>query len=75
MTLRLGPIADDKPVKVTIDLPSDVYRDLAVYSEAHTAATGQPSSGPARLIVPMLIHFMANDRGFATVKRKRLRDG
>ena len=75
MTLKLGLIADDKPVKITIDLPSDVYRDLIMYSEAHMAATGQASSGPAKLIVPMLIHFMAADRGFATVKRKRSRVG
>jgi hypothetical protein len=70
MTLKLGPIADDKPVKVTIDVPPDVYRDLALYAEAHASATGQAPRGPARLIVPMLAQFMAGDRGFAVVKRR-----
>ena len=70
MSLRLGPIADDKPVKVTIDVPAEVYRDLSAYAEAHAATSGQASQGPARLIVPMLAQFMSADRGFAKMKRK-----
>ena len=27
--LKLGPIADDKPVKVTLELPAGLHRDLA----------------------------------------------
>ncbi|MFZ5737013.1 MAG: DUF2274 domain-containing protein [Pseudomonadota bacterium] len=69
MTLKLGPIADDKPVRVTIDMPTDVHRDLTAYAEAHAQATGQASQGPAKLIVPMLVHFMASDRGFAKLRR------
>lgn len=71
MTLKLGPIADDKPVKVTIDVPADVYRDLTAYAEAHAEATGQASQGPAKLIVPMLAQFMSSDRGFAKVRRRQ----
>lgn len=71
MTLKLGPIADDKPVKVTIDVPADVYRDLSAYADAHAAATGKASQGPAKLIVPMLAQFMADDRGFAKVRRQQ----
>ena len=69
MTLKLGPIADDKPVRVSIDLPAEVFRDLGAYAEAHAAATGQSSQGPAKLIVPMLVQFMASDREFAKVRR------
>jgi hypothetical protein len=71
MTLKLGPIADDKPVRVSIDVPADVYRDLMAYADAHAEAIGQASQGPAKLIVPMLAHFMANDRGFAKARRTR----
>ncbi len=70
MTLKLGAIADDKPVKMTIDVPADVYRDLSAYAEAHAAATGQASQGPSKLIVPMLMLFMASDREFAKVRRQ-----
>jgi hypothetical protein len=69
MTLKLGPIADDKPVKVSIDVPADIYRDLTAYAEAHAAETGQPSQGPAKLIVPMLAQFMMSDREFMKIKR------
>lgn len=69
MTLKLGPIADDKSVKVSIDVPADVYRDITAYAEAHAAATGQASHGPTKLIVPMLAQFMATDRGFAKARR------
>ena len=26
--LKLGPIVDDKPVKVTVELPAPLHRDL-----------------------------------------------
>ena len=70
-SLRLRPIADEKPVKLSIDVPPDVYRDLTLYAEAHAAAAGQASPGPAKLVVPMLAQFMAADRGFATIKRAK----
>ncbi len=31
--LKLGPIADDKPVKVTVELPAQLHRDLIAYAE------------------------------------------
>lgn len=70
MTLKLGPIEDDKPVRLTIEVPAEVYRDLTAYADAHAAATGQASKGPAKLIVPMLTQFMASDREFAKVRRQ-----
>lgn len=70
MTLKLGPIADDKPVRMTIEVPADVHRDLTAYADAHAAATGQASQGPTKLIVPMLTLFMASDREFAKVRRQ-----
>lgn len=31
--LKLGAIPDDKPVKVTVELPADVHRDLIAYTD------------------------------------------
>ena len=28
--LKLGPIADDKPIKVTLELPASLHRDLSL---------------------------------------------
>jgi hypothetical protein len=63
--LRLGPIDDDKPVKITFDLPAAVHRDLLAYAEAHAAEYRLGAPLPVeRLMTPMLERFMASDRGF-----------
>jgi hypothetical protein len=67
--LKLGPIADDKPVKVTLELPAALHRDLSVYAEILARENGNAPSEPVRLIVPMLERFMATDRGFAKARR------
>ncbi|MCS3502255.1 hypothetical protein M2189_008234 [Bradyrhizobium japonicum] len=67
--LKLGAIADDKPVKVTIEFPAELYRDLAAYAEIHGRETGQSVSDPAKLIAPMIARFIATDRGFAKARR------
>ncbi|MBO9378103.1 DUF2274 domain-containing protein [Sphingomonas histidinilytica] len=68
--LKLGPIDDDKPVKITVELPASVHRDLLAYAKAHAAATGLSQALPVeRLISPMLERFMASDRGFTRNRR------
>lgn len=67
--LKLGPIADDKPVKVTVELPAALHRDLTAYAEALGRENGHPPTDPVRLIVPMLERFIATDRGFAKARR------
>ena len=39
--LRLGPIARDRPVKVTLELPASLHRDLAAYAEILVRGTGR----------------------------------
>ncbi|MFN3047218.1 MULTISPECIES: DUF2274 domain-containing protein [Pseudomonadota] len=67
--LKLGPLHDDKPVKVTVELPAALNRDLIAYAEVLARQSGQPAADPAKLIVPMLQHFIATDRGFAKARR------
>ena len=67
--LKLGAIADDKPVKLTIELPAVVHRDLLAYAEVLAKETGQSVHDPAKLIAPMLARFMATDRAFARSRR------
>ncbi|RWD95841.1 DUF2274 domain-containing protein [Mesorhizobium sp.] len=69
--LKLAPIADDKPVKVSVELPARLHRDLTRYAEILGREAGQPSGDPLRLIVPMLERFIATDRGFAKAKQER----
>jgi len=68
--LKLGALLDDKPVKVTVELPAALHRDLVNYADALSRESGQQVAGPARLIVPMLERFIATDRGFAQSRKK-----
>ena len=70
--LKLSAVPDDRPVKLTIDLPAALYRDLAAYAELLAKETGQAALDPTKLISPMLARFMASDRAF--VKAKRAKD-
>lgn len=67
--LKLGTIESDKPVRLTIELPATVHRDLLAYAQVHAQETGQRALEPAKLVAPMLARFMATDRGFARFRR------
>lgn len=67
--LKLGPLAEDKPVKTNVELPASLHRDLIAYAEILGREAGQPPADPVRLIVPMLERFIATDRGFAKARR------
>jgi len=69
--LKLSAIPDDKPVKLSVELPADVHRDLRAYAEVMARETGQQIPEPARLIAPMLQRFMATDRAFARLRKAR----
>lgn len=45
--LKLGPVVEGKPVKVTVALPGSLHRDLAAYAEALARESGQAVADPA----------------------------
>jgi len=68
--LKLGAITEERPVKLTVELPAAVYRDLVAYGEALARETGEAAPiEPARLVAPMLARFMATDRGFRKTRK------
>ncbi len=67
--LKLGAITDDKPVKLTVELPANVHRDLLAYAEVLALETGQSIADPSKLVAPMLARFMATDRAFGKARR------
>jgi hypothetical protein len=69
--LKLGPILDDRPVRLTVELPAALHRELVAYAEALGRETGQASIEPGKLIGPMLARFMETDRAFAKLRRKK----
>jgi len=67
--LKLGAIADDKPVRVSVELPAAVHRALVAYAELLGRTTGQSPPEPTKLIPPMIERFMATDRAFAKARK------
>ena len=67
--LKLGPIQDGKPIRLTVELPAALHRDLVAYAELLARETAQPTIEPAKLIAPMLARFIATDRAFAKARR------
>ncbi|WEQ52525.1 DUF2274 domain-containing protein [Komagataeibacter oboediens] len=69
--LRITEIPDEKPVRVTVDLPADLHRDLVAYA-ALVNQNGQPVD-PTRLVPHMIRGFIASDRAFAKLRRARVK--
>ncbi len=68
--LKLGAINDEKPVRLTAELPAAVHRDLVAYAEVLSREIGQQIE-PAQLVGPMLARFMATDRVFLKQRRSK----
>jgi hypothetical protein len=68
--LKIEALPDDKPVKISLELPAQLHHDLVAYAEAVGNQSGQTVGDPVRLIVPMLTRFMATDRAFAKSRRR-----
>lgn len=69
--LKLGAIAEDKPVKLSLELPGKLFRDLQDYGEILARQEGVTAPEPAKLIVAMLQRFIQTDRGFARARKMK----
>ena len=56
-------------MKLAVELPAAVHRDLVACAHVLARETGQGTVEPAKLVAPMLAHFMATDRAFARLRR------
>lgn len=67
--LKLAALVDEKPVKVTIEIPAALHRNLVQYAQVLAHEQGRPIDDATKLIVPMVERFIATDRGFSRAKR------
>lgn len=67
--LKLAAIEEIKPVKLTVELPASVHRDLLAYGAVLARETDHAAIEPEKLVAPMLARFMATDRVFAKLRR------
>jgi hypothetical protein len=69
--LKLAALSDVKPVKVAVELPATLHRDLLACAEILAHQSGQLVNEPTKLITPMLSRLMATDRAFARSRKLR----
>ena len=69
--LTMGPLGEENSVKVSLELPGSLHRDLSLYAALLGREQGQAAPTPEKLVIPMLERFIATDRGFAKARRTR----
>ena len=67
--LKLSDINDEKPVKLTIEIPARLHCDLVTYGTVLNGGEELGAPTPEQLVAPMLARFMATDREFAKSRR------
>lgn len=67
--LKLDSVPDDRPVKLTVELPAQLHRDLVAYADLLGRETGQAIEA-VKLVGPMLTRFMASDRAFRKARTR-----
>jgi hypothetical protein len=67
--LKLSDLADEKPVRLTLEIPARLHRELLAYAVALNGGDTKGAPPPERLIPPMIERFIATDRSFAKGRR------
>ncbi|SDH02931.1 DUF2274 domain-containing protein [Pelagibacterium luteolum] len=70
--LKLGRIPDERPVKLTIEVPAPLHRKLIAYGEALAREMGETDPiPPAKVASPMIAGYIDSDKEFAKLWRSR----
>jgi hypothetical protein len=67
--LKLADLADEKPVRLTVEVSARLHRELIAYAAALNGGDAKGAPPPERLIPPMIERFIATDRGFAKLRK------
>ena len=66
--LKLGPIPDDKPLRLTITLSAELAALLRSYADAVGSRSSKPLT-VERIVLPILERFIKTDRAFMRTRR------
>lgn len=67
--LKLSDLADEKPVRLTIEVSARLHKELVAYAAALNGGDAKGAPLPERLIPPMIERFIATDRSYAKGRR------
>ena len=67
--LKLADLADEKPVRLTVEVSARLHRDLLAYTVALNGGVTKGAPTPERLIPPMIERLISTDRSFAKSRR------
>jgi hypothetical protein len=67
--LKLEDLADEKPVRLTVEVSARLHRVLLAYAAVLNGGDAKGAPTPERLIPPMIDRFIASDRSFAKARR------
>lgn len=70
--LKLADLADEKPVRLTIEVSVRLHRELVAYAAVLNGGEAKGAPTPERLIPPMLDRFIACDRSFSKHRRQKV---
>ena len=66
--LKIGPLPDRTPQKLSISLEPALAADLEAYAQVHSGAYGTETS--VAILVPLMLEaFIASDSGFKKARR------
>lgn len=67
--LKLADLTDEKPLRVTIELPARLHRNLLAYAIAINGGEAKGAPAIERIIPPMLERFVSSDREFSKARK------
>lgn len=67
--LSLADIADEKPVRMSIEIPARLHRELLAYCAALGAGQSAGVPPPERVIPAMIERFISTDRSYARQRK------
>jgi hypothetical protein len=72
--LKLADLADEKPIKLTVEVSARLHRELIAYAIVLNAGDPADAPPPERLIPPMIERFIAADRSYSRIRRSTPRE-
>ncbi|MCA1572706.1 MAG: DUF2274 domain-containing protein [Chloroflexi bacterium] len=67
--LKLADLADEKPMRLTVEVSGRLHRELLAYATAINGGDAKGAHAPERLVPLMIERFIATDRSYTKARR------